>query len=227
MNDLKTLAKDAVEISAKTALSCIPVGGALVTNVWDAVKSNSARKRLEEWQDMLEDRLSRIEATLEDIGNNENFTSAIYQATEQAIRTGSRTKREYLANAVANSVSCDFEESVMMMFLDGEEIPQDWCAGMGEGAVVMTPLNEAIAAPGTVEKVAEVEAAIADGSLQIFDTSTFTVGGEELTHAFALDTDGDFTPDSEEAVYDGAFHESVFQSAPYFTVRIDGITELN
>ena len=92
MNDLKTLAKDAVEISAKTALSCIPVGGALATNVWDAVKSNSARKRLEEWQDMLEDRLSRIEATLEDIGNNENFTSAIYQATEQAIRTGSRTK---------------------------------------------------------------------------------------------------------------------------------------
>lgn len=126
MNDLKTLAKDAVEISAKTALSCIPVGGALVTNVWDAVKSNSARKRLEEWQDMLEDRLSRIEATLEDIGNNENFTSAIYQATEQAIRTGSRTKREYLANAVANSVSCDFEESVMMMFLDMIGKYTDW-----------------------------------------------------------------------------------------------------
>lgn len=98
---------------------------------------------------------------------------------------------------------------------------------MGDGAVVMTPLNEAIAAPGTVEKVAEVEAAIADGSLQIFDTSTFTVGGETLTHAFALDTDGDFTADSEEAVYDGAFHESVFQSAPYFTVQIDGIEWLN
>lgn len=126
MNDLKTLAKDAVEISAKTALSCIPVGGALVTNVWDAVKSNSARKRLEEWQDMLEDRLSRIEATLEDIGNNENFTSAIYQATEQAIRTGSRTKREYLANSVVNSVSCDFEESVMMMFLDMIGKYTDW-----------------------------------------------------------------------------------------------------
>lgn len=126
MNDLKALAKDVVEISAKTALSCIPVGGALVANVWDAVKSNSARKRLEEWQDMLEERLSRIEATLEDIGNNENFTSAIYQATEQAIRTGSKTKREYLANAVANSVLCDFEESVMMMFLDMIGKYTDW-----------------------------------------------------------------------------------------------------
>ena len=113
-------------------------------------------------------------------------------------------------------------------YVNGEEIPQDWCKGMAEGAVVMTPLNEAIAAPGTAEKIAEVEAAIADGSLQVFDTSTFTVnGGEELTHAFALDTDGDFTPDSEEAVFDGAFHESLFQSAPYFTVRIDGIEWVN
>ena len=75
---------------------------------------------------MLEERLSKIEATLEDIGNNENFTSTIYQATEQAIRTGSKTKREYLANAVANSVSCDFEESVMMIFLDMIGKYTDW-----------------------------------------------------------------------------------------------------
>ena len=55
----------------------------------------------------------------------------------------------------------------------------------------------------------------------------FTVDGETLTSAFALDTDGDFTPDSEEAVFDGAFHESYFQSAPYFAIKIDGIEWLN
>ena len=54
-----------------------------------------------------------------------------------------------------------------------------------------------------------------------------TVDGETLTSAFALDTDGDFTPDSEEAVFDGAFHESYFQSAPYFAIKIDGIEWLN
>ena len=69
--------------------------------------------------------------------------------------------------------------------------------------------------------------AFADGSIQVFDTSTFTVGGEPVTSAFALDTDGDFTADSEEAVFDGAFHESYFQSAPYFTLQIDGIEWLN
>ena len=60
-----------------------------------------------------------------------------------------------------------------------------------------------------------------------WDTENFTVDGETLTSAFALDTDGDFTPDSEEAVFDGAFHESYFQSAPYFAIKIDGIEWLN
>ena len=119
-----------------------------------------------------------------------------------------------------------FSEAIRA-YANGEPIPQDWCKGMADGAVVMTPLNEAIAAPGTAEKIAEVEAALADGSLQVFDTSTFTVNGETLTHAFALDTDGDFTADSVEAVHDGAFHESEAQSAPYFTVQIDGIQWLN
>lgn len=104
---------------------------------------------------------------------------------------------------------------------------QDWCHGMDQGAVVMTPLNEDIAAPGTAEKLAEVEKAIHDGELQVFDTSTFTVKGQPLTTCMALDTDGDFVADSEEAVFDGAFHESHFQSAPYFTVQIDGIEWLN
>ena len=109
----------------------------------------------------------------------------------------------------------------------GQEFDQDWCHGMDAGAVELTALNEALAAPGTAEKVAEAETALRDGSLQVFDTSTFTVEGAELTQAYALDTDGDFAPDSEEAVFDGAFHESYFQSAPYFAIAIDGIEKLN
>ncbi len=118
---------------------------------------------------------------------------------------------EYAIEAVAN----------------GESFDQDWCHGMDMGAVVMTDLNEDIAAPGTAEKLAEVEDKLRTGDLQVFDTSTFTIEGKALESAFALDTDGDFTPDSEEAVFDGAFHESYFQSAPYFALSIDGIEWLN
>lgn len=110
---------------------------------------------------------------------------------------------------------------------NGETFEQDWCKGIADGAVVLTKLNEAICAEGTAEKLEELEGKIISGELQVFDTSTFTVEGTELTNAFALDTDGDFTADSEEAVFDGAFHESHFQSAPYFAISIDGIEWLN
>jgi basic membrane protein A len=112
--------------------------------------------------------------------------------------------------------------------VNGTPVDQDYIGhGLKDGDVKMTALNEAVAAEGTAEKIAEVEAQLASGELQVFDTSKFTVNGEEVTTCFALDTDGDFVADSEEAVFDGAFHESYFQSAPYFALRIDGITLIN
>ena len=97
----------------------------------------------------------------------------------------------------------------------------------GHGRRGHDSLNEEIAAAGTAEKLSEVEQQIHDGTLQVFDTSTFTVDGAEMTTCMAIDTDGDFVADSEEAVFDGAFHESYFQSAPYFTAKIDGIEWVN
>ena len=80
---------------------------------------------------------------------------------------------------------------------------------------------------GTQEKVDEVIAGLKDGSLEVFDCATFTVNGEHPTTYTALDTDGDFVPDTGEAIDNGIFHESTLRSAPYFAMRIDGITELN
>ncbi len=111
--------------------------------------------------------------------------------------------------------------------VNGGTLEQDWSKGMNDNAVVMTKLNEKVAAPGTAEKLAEVEAKIKSGEIQVFDTDTFTVGHEKVTTSFALDTDGDFVPDSVEAVHDGAYHESEAQSAPYFALQIDGIEWLN
>jgi basic membrane protein A and related proteins len=115
-------------------------------------------------------------------------------------------------------------------YIDGVENPSDWTGTVAEGDVVITELNEAIAAPGTKEALEKAEKAFADGTLNVFDISTFTVnGGQTLTHAYAIDSDGDFTADKDEAVWDGVFHESypAFQSAPYLTAVIDGITWLN
>ena len=101
--------------------------------------------------------------------------------------------------------------------LDGTEIDVDWCKGFAEGADKLTPLNEKTVAEGTEEKVKEVEDAIIDGSLHVFDTSTFTVDGKEVTT---------YEKDGTEYVSDGYFHESEFGSAPAFDLAIDGITSI-
>ena len=55
--------------------------------------------------------------------------------------------------------------------IDGTELPVDWCKGYSDGAVHITELNTNTIAPGTEEKVKEIEKALADGSLHVFDLS--------------------------------------------------------
>ena len=118
---------------------------------------------------------------------------------------------EYIINCVAN----------------GEEIAADWTGTIATGSVELSEINQQAAAAGTVEKIAEVKAALEDGSVKVFDTATFTVEGAAVESFMAdVDTDPAYTPDTETVV-DGAICESTFRSAPYFNLTIDGITLLD
>ena len=119
-----------------------------------------------------------------------------------------------------------FEDTIKLCY-EGKAIPSDYVGKLADGEVVLTQLNKDIIAAGTEDKLKEVEAAIASGKTKVFDTKTFTVGGQEVTHQFALDTNGDWVEDSEEAIIDGEFKESYYQSAPYFALAIDGITRID
>lgn len=113
-------------------------------------------------------------------------------------------------------------ESVM----NGKTFEQNWAEGFETDSVRYTTISDNCA-PGTKEAVEAAVEKIKKGSLHVFDTNTFTVGGNKVDHAFATDTDGDFNNDADEAIFDGYYHESYFQSAPSFSLRIDGIKELN
>jgi len=109
----------------------------------------------------------------------------------------------------------------------GEDINADWTGTLANGAVVLSELNEAVAAEGTAEKLEEVKAGLIDGSIKVFDTSTFTVDGKTLDSYLADVNDlGTFTGDTESIV-NGEFVESEFRSAPSFDIDIDGITNLD
>ena len=118
--------------------------------------------------------------------------------------------------------------------LKGEAIATNWSKGYADGAVGITALGTAVAA-GTAEKVADVEAALKNGTLEVFDTDTFTAKAADGVKVdengkvteYLADIDGDFVGETN-VVRDGYIDESNsedFRSAPYFALRIDGIIE--
>lgn len=120
-----------------------------------------------------------------------------------------------------------YYQHVIDCLVKGEEIEADYVGTLATGSVVLTDVNEAVAAEGTSEKIAEVKKALEDGTLHVFDTAAFKVGDKTLDSYLAdVDTDANYEADTE-VISDGYFHESEMRSAPYFDLRIDGITTLN
>lgn len=119
-------------------------------------------------------------------------------------------------------------EYAMGCVANGTAIDTDWVGTLATGSVKLTDLGENVA-EGTADAIAAAQADIESGKTHVFDISTFTVEGAELSSYQAdVDTDPDYAPD-HEVITDGYFNESGegFRSAPYFDVKIDGITLLD
>ena len=123
----------------------------------------------------------------------------------------------------------------------GEEIATDWTGTIETGSVVLTELGKNVA-EGTQEKLDAVLAGLKDGTINVFDTATFTLkvdaanglnakatvdeNGKLTGYNADVDTDEAFAGDTE-VVENGIFQESKFRSAPYFDIEIDGIALLD
>ena len=91
--------------------------------------------------------------------------------------------------------------------INGEAIPADWCKGIADGAVYLSPLNTAIAAEGTQEKIDAAAEAIKSGELKVF--------AGPLT---GTSPEGD-TIEVAEGEY---FHEQEEASAPAWNYIVEG-----
>ena len=117
-------------------------------------------------------------------------------------------------------------EYMITQVKDGKAIDTDWTGTLETGSVALTELGKNVA-EGTQAKLDEVITGLKDGSINVFDTTTFTVGGETISSYMAdVDSDADYVKDTE-VIEGGIFYESKFRSAPYFDARIDGITLLD
>lgn len=118
-------------------------------------------------------------------------------------------------------------EYAIQAAMNGETIDTDWTGTLATGSVALTEVNDQVAAEGTQDEIDKVQAELESGDRHVFDTSTFTVDGQEVTSYMAdVDTDANYEGDTE-AISDGYFHESEYRSAPYFDLQIDGITLLD
>ena len=120
-----------------------------------------------------------------------------------------------------------YYELMIKAKMDGTKVNEkDFTGSLATGSVKLEPVG-ACAAEGTAAKLESVKAQLIAGTLHVFDTNSFTVGGQKLTSYLAdVDDDGTYVGETE-AISDGYFHESEYRSAPYFDLRIDGITEQN
>ncbi len=137
-----------------------------------------------------------------------------------------------------------YYEMCIKAVMDGTEIPADWTGTLKTGSVVLTDVNEAVAAAGTADAIKEAAAKLEAGEIHVFDCSTFTTKADDTMNAFKVDylkvdadghitsymadvdTDQAYTGDTE-VVHDGYFAESEKRSAPYFDLEIDGINRLD
>ena len=121
--------------------------------------------------------------------------------------------------------------------LDGKKMDADWTGTISNGAVEVFKANTKVAATGTQEAMDKAIADLKAGSIKVFNTANFTVtpaaGATNITvdenkhvTSYKADVDdmGDYVGETE-VIANGYFHESEYRSAPYFDLRIDGITE--
>lgn len=120
-----------------------------------------------------------------------------------------------------------YYEYMIQAKMDGKEVSEkDYTGSLSTGSVKLDAVGTC-AAEGTQAAIDAAAAQLKAGTLHVFDVNTFTVGGEKVTSYLAdVDDFGDFKGETE-VIKDGYFHESEYRSAPYFDLRIDGITELN
>ena len=106
--------------------------------------------------------------------------------------------------------------------MNGESFDVDWSKGYSDNAVYITPINTKVATSDAVSKTNAAIEGIKNGSIKVFDTKTFTVGGKSIETLIA--EGGDFAKYAQY-VSNGAFNEQNGFAAPAFDLRIDGIVE--
>jgi basic membrane protein A len=102
-----------------------------------------------------------------------------------------------------------YYEYALAAMMNGEAITQDWCEGLAQNAVYLSPLNEGVVAEGTKEAIELAKQGIMDGSIHVFQ------GPLNDTEGKVVVAEGEF------------YNENETSSAPSWNNIIQGINVLS
>lgn len=112
---------DRLHAVAKAGLSALPVIGGAVAELFQHFIQPPLERRRIEWMEFVGEKLLELQERgidIEKLGENEEFVSAVLQASQIAVRTHRQEKREALRNAIFNIADGSVpDESVQQIFL--------------------------------------------------------------------------------------------------------------
>ncbi len=117
---------DHLHLAARIVISAIPGIGGPALELFNATIAPSIERRRNDWLNELAQRLSMLEQEkrlkIEDLGENDEFISAVMQATMIAVRNHHYEKIDALRNAVVNSAldrcPSDVKSALFLAFVD-------------------------------------------------------------------------------------------------------------
>lgn len=121
---VRTTATDYVTAGVKSILGAVPFAGSLLAEVAGSVIPEQRIERIARFAAALQDRIAHLEqqAVRSEL-KDEEFTELLEEALRQAARSTSEERREYLASAIANSLTRDaikYSETKHLLRIMGE-----------------------------------------------------------------------------------------------------------
>jgi hypothetical protein len=122
MNIAENISKEIIVSTIKGAAGAVPVVGSFLSSYMELSEKLIASKRQKVWQNMVDEKLSKIDSDMSEVANKDFFYSCVQTATIGALKAYQNEKCKLFANALYNSYTisniADEKKLIFLSLLD-------------------------------------------------------------------------------------------------------------
>lgn len=110
--------KEIIVATVKAAVSMVPVAGPFISEFISLAQDNVMNCRQEEWKNLVETKLSRLQNRLDELSNDEFFVSVVQKTSSYAMQAYQSEKRALFANILYNAASVNIDQDKQLLFIN-------------------------------------------------------------------------------------------------------------